>query len=271
MDNTLATITPIKPAHFVTATAAIETHNENTSDRPVLWLCDDNKTYWCKSIEGCHASAETLVNELITYEVGKLIGAPVPEWRIVITPEELLDAKISKTARPSRYPMFGSRQVNAVQEKFDEMGDVLDHIERDSNHTRVPHLVALWLLCNAADMQVGYDLTDDFTIWSFDHGAWLGSDSWNRKLEMPNTAAGRPQISRIPRGTSSDAWLDARNSLTSLTIDKLAYIHSLIPPEWNVTYNEIQDILVHIVQRSQNNWVLDQMDQAIKMAAEGKK
>lgn len=174
----LATITPLKPAHVVTATAAIDTHNVNTSDRPVLWLCDDENTYWCKSIEGCYANAETLVNELITYEVGKVIGAPVPEWRIVNTPPELSQVKISRSARPSRYPMFGSRQVNAIQEHFDETGDLLDYIDKDSNHTRVPHLVALWLICNAADMQVGYDLNNDFTIWSFDHGAWLGSEYW---------------------------------------------------------------------------------------------
>ena len=52
----------------------------------MLCRCDDEQEYWCKSFEP-GINEDTAVNEIVSAEVGRAIGAPVCEWAIV-NPEE---------------------------------------------------------------------------------------------------------------------------------------------------------------------------------------
>ena len=58
----------------------------NTGERPVLCTCEDEQEYWCKSFEP-GINEDTAVNEIVSAEVGRAIGAPVCEGAIV-NPEE---------------------------------------------------------------------------------------------------------------------------------------------------------------------------------------
>lgn len=47
----------------------------DTGERPILCTGADNRLYWCKNFDEA-TNGETIVNELVSYEVGRAIDAP---------------------------------------------------------------------------------------------------------------------------------------------------------------------------------------------------
>lgn len=215
---------------------------ENTGNRPVLCLCQDGSRYWCKNFS--EDWPDIPVNEIVSVEVGKTVGAPVLDWAIVDAPSSLAGVRVGDTGRLGRRPMFGSKEL-----QFAEHRTSVSSIRKDGNAQRFPLLVALWCLCNAEDIQMLYGLAEEEQVWSLDHGYWFGSWENSRLLSMPSELAGRTQLPTIGRGTDPAAWDEAAERVGSLSREDLTYIPGMIPTEWNVDASEVEDMITYVVAR----------------------
>ena len=185
----------------------------NTGERPVLCRCDDEQEYWCKSFE-LSINEDTVVNEIVSAEVGRAIGAPVCEWAIV-NPEEFAGTSF-EGKEISDAPLFGSRVVQTAQEK-----DTLDHLNRDGNQ-----------------------------IFSFDHGYWFDSqEPPGRQLISFHQLAGRTEIPAIPGHIKKDNWQAAINAVDALEYSDLHHIIDMIPSEWNQSKQGMDEILRYVLGR----------------------
>lgn len=214
---------------------------DNTGNRPILCLCKDGSKYWCKNYSDDWP--EVPVNEIVSAEVGKALGAPVLDWAVVDVPASLAGRRVGN-AILSRRPMFGSLEKMGVEHSYD-----ISSIHKDGNADRIPYLAALWYLCNAEDIQMLYCLAEDEQIWSLDHGYWFGSHEGPRGLYSPSERAGRPDTPAIGRGTSPKAWESAMEAVSDLTHADLAHIANMIPTEWAMDPSEVNDMIAYVLQR----------------------
>ncbi|GGH57397.1 hypothetical protein [Rothia aerolata] len=172
MTDSLASVTRFPGPYRVQADAILDV--ADTGERPLLVLASDGSDYWCKDFEN-RGNRETPINEIVSIEVGKAIGAPVCDWAIVDPPADMAGTRMGQTIVP-RLPMFGSKEVKNVL--LPENG--IEYITKDDNFQRIPKLVALWLLCNAEDIQIMYAASEDHSIYSLDQGYWFGSHEMGR-------------------------------------------------------------------------------------------
>lgn len=214
---------------------------DTTGTRPILCVCQDDRTYWCKNFS--ENSPELQVNEIVSAEVGKALGAPVRDWAVVDVPDALKGRPVGM-GRLGRLPMFGSLELPQASFRYE-----VSWIKRDGNPRRIPLLVALWYLCNAEDIQLLYDASADHTIWSIDHGCWFGSHEGPRGLFMPSTLAGRTQPPSIGKGTDPAGWDHAREAVEALDASVLLHIAGMIPSEWGVDPSEVHDMTNYVLDR----------------------
>ncbi|MDK8305861.1 hypothetical protein QP866_02370 [Corynebacterium imitans] len=136
-----------------------------TGTKPPLVYADDGNAYILKFLTNDHGP-EATINEVVVSMVGEAIGAPVAPWSIVRVPEDLRQIINGRIIEPGL--AFGSRVLPTVG--VDRMGPTIANVNRDGNINRIPQLIALWHLCNALDIQVVFDSSEDNKIYSVDHG-----------------------------------------------------------------------------------------------------
>ena len=205
----------------------------DTGERPILCTGADNRLYWCKNFDEA-TNGETIVNELVSYEVGRAIDAPVPSWAIM-DPDKYVDMIVrSKDGIPlttvSRRPLFGSQHIHGTVSSY-----ALRYIKRNSNPDRIPRLVALWHLCNARDIQMLYQPECKYSIYSIGHGYWFSSQEGNRNIiASPEDLDGIPyDIPHLRGNIGKDNWDNAIKSVRDLSKQSLGHIPACIPDEWD--------------------------------------
>ena len=96
--------------------------------------------------------ARTLVTEQVVSALGRAIGAPLAEARLVDLPQELLDINRSMLEHLQAGVCHGSRQIaNVAQSRF-------IHVDQPENRPRFALLAALYGWVVAADHQFLYEL-----------------------------------------------------------------------------------------------------------------
>ncbi len=94
----------------VTAVEIIRQATQGYSVRPFLVRADDQQTYFVKGVERAGRSA--LISEAISAEIGKLLELPIPPWRVMDIPTELIDFSMLENVEDLRGgPAFASLQV----------------------------------------------------------------------------------------------------------------------------------------------------------------
>lgn len=215
-----------------------------TGERPILCLASDGKEYWCKSFDGLGAF-ETPVNEIVSIEVGRAIGAPVCNWSIIDVPEELAQSRFEDSII-SALPLFGSENLPSVYEH-----DFITHVKDDNNQHRLPLLIALWYLCNAEDIQMIYDLTSDFSVFSIDQGYWFSSHEGNRYLAPEHDVASKTQVPKVPQKIEAKHWDYAIQQVKSLDVEKLKHISEIFPQEWEIEPRTINEMIEYVLSRKE--------------------
>ena len=205
----------------------------DTGERPILCTGVDNLLYWCKNFDES-TNGETIVNELVSYEVGRAIDAPVPSWTIMDPGDYAGELVHSENGSPltvvSRKPLFGSQHIHGTVASDDLM-----YIKRNSNPDRIPRLVALWYLCNARDIQMLYQPERKYSIYSIDHGYWFSSQEGSRNIiDSPDSLDGTPHdIPHLRGNIGKDNWDNAIKSVRDLSKQSLGHIPACIPDEWD--------------------------------------
>lgn len=219
----------------------------STGAKPFRALVSNQNIYWCKWPENPHGASE-VVNELVASIVGAALGAPVRDWEIIWVPDDL-DGDVLTNSDGDRVrlrsgPVFGSLLVSTAIES-----DQINYVSRDQNYDRVPLLIALWLLCNAEDIQMLYELGADHSIWSIDHGFWFGSFEREWELGEPEEFAGRPELPRVAEGIPAVHWDRAIDAVRRLEIDLFAQVIDVLPQQWNIETNDVKQLCEYVYRR----------------------
>lgn len=202
-----------------------------TGSKPFLCKASDGEQYWCKRPSSDH-EVEAVVNEVVASIIGEHINAPIRPWKILDIPPDLVGTPVGEGENRYRLrdePVFGSKLLHT--------SDVIRKataIDQDGNYDRFPKLVALWLLCNAEDIQMLYDYAGEMQVWSVDHGFWFGSHETPWGLGDPTKPWGRPELPDIRTYIAPVHWQRAIDAIDNLTRDIISEVEAAIPLEWGV-------------------------------------
>lgn len=72
----------------INAVEIIRQSHQGISIKPFIVRGDDGNSYFVKGLE--KAGGPALISEVIGAELGKLMGLPVPDWRLMSIPDELI-------------------------------------------------------------------------------------------------------------------------------------------------------------------------------------
>ena len=129
------------------------------------------------------------------------------------------------------------------------MGTTFVNVNRDGNINRIPQLIALWHVCNALDIQVVFDSSEDHKIYSVDHGFWFGSHPYPWGLDR---SSGFPEIDQVPllrEPIADECWDRAIQGLDNLDDSLKERIFSAIPSEWNVPRTDVEILVDFVISR----------------------
>lgn len=215
-----------------------------TGTKPPLAYADDGNAYILKFLNNDHGP-EATINEVVVSVIGEAIGAPVAPWSIVRVPDDLRQIIDNRLIEPGL--AFGSRVIHTVG--VDRMGGTITNVNRDGNINRVPQLIALWHLCNALDIQVVFDSSADYKIYSVDHGLWFGSYPFPWGLDG---RSGFQEIDEVPvlrEPIADECWDRAIKGLDSLNDSLKDRVFASIPSEWKVAPNDLERLVDFVISR----------------------
>lgn len=218
-----------------------------TGTKPPLVRADDDNAYVLKFINDIQGR-ETTINEVVASVIGDVVGAPVAPWSIVRVPDELRQIIQERIILPGF--AFGSRVLETTG--VDRMGSTIINVNKDGNINRIPQLIALWHLCNAQDIQVIFDTSDDSRVYSVDHGFWFGS--YRRPWEL-GRKSGFPEIDEVPElrePIADECWDRAIESLDKLDDSVKAMAFDALPSDWGVGAEEVDSLVEFAISRKES-------------------
>lgn len=196
----------------------------------------DGRQYWIKP-PGNPQESRTLVAEAFAYGIGRLIGAPVPTNALVKIPATL-DWSYADAYRLRGGTAHASLNVEnvVVSEDWDT------YSAWDDNRRRQAFVFALWDLCLGGDPQWLHQTTDDYSIWSFDHGFWLaGEADWT--VDSLRRIGTRPwQFELDPDVASASGLREAADRLDGLSLALIQSVAKSVPLEWETTSRELSEL-----------------------------
>lgn len=217
-----------------------------TSMLPFLALASDDKYYWCKEINNPDGY-ESIINEIVASEIGSAIGAPIRTWEILDVPQELDRYRVEKRKTLKAGPVFGSLNIHGGD--VDLMDRGIQFVDKDGNYQRIPKLIALWLLCNARELQVIFDHEDESRIYSIDHGLWFGSDNRMWEMAPDDMKSGQVSVPGLTLTIPSVQWDEAIDRVESLHKTDFSEIMEIFPNEWEVQEVEVRRLIDYAVRR----------------------
>lgn len=212
-----------------------------TKAKPVILQCDDDKDY---VVKGQNAGRQ-IVNEQIVARLGLLLGAPIPETKIVEIPDELIqDEKnlshiITGTAHGSLYlrDTYFAKDLIATSEEV--------------NRPRLALLAVLYgWVGGAYDQQYLFTNQPPRTIYSIDHGHFFpNSPNWTANdLAIAQDAELDPVLVSACYFTD----LEIKKALEVLAnINEAAIVDAVAypPTEWGITIDERTMMLQYLIKR----------------------
>lgn len=206
----------------------------DTGSRPFRAAASDGNVYWCKYPMSDHGR-EAVVNEVLASIVGEKIGAPVRPWTILDLDRSLVGTIIGESERIFRLPadpLFGSLALQHCA-----VSKAVGEVDQDSNYSKFPKLFALWMLCDAGDVQMLYDFDDESAVCSIDHGLWFASFMclpWS--LDLP---AGEP-LPMLRKRIPEVDWQKAIDAVAKVDMSLLDEFRTAVPPEWGIEDKQLQ-------------------------------
>lgn len=211
----------------ITAKDIIKQSEQGVSVRPFLVRADDGRNYFVKGLN--RAGGPSLISEVIAAEIGRHLGIPIPEWKIMDVPQALIDfSAIGNVQDLGGGPAFASLQVeNASDLLWAHLPSIPAELQR-----RV--LLFDWLLLNgdralseSGSGNVNLMLDPEGNVVVIDHNAAFERNLTHQELVEFHVFRGQIGLHR--------ADLLARLEYIPLLDAALAdwgRITSLLPDEW---------------------------------------
>lgn len=173
----------------------------------------------------------------MAYSLGRLIGAPVPANALMEIPASF-DWEYADGHRLRGGTGHGSLNVEdaVVSEEWGTYSRL------DDNRRRQSLVVALWDLCMGVDPQWLHQTTEDYSIWSFDHGFWLAGESdWT--IESLHKIGTSPWQFEVDLGVASASGLrEAADLVDGLSLATIQAVTTSVPLEWEATPEELSEL-----------------------------
>jgi hypothetical protein len=209
--------------------------------KPALFSCDDDCEYVVKGSE----NGRTLINEHIVGVLGRAMGAPVAEVRVVHVSKELIDAEPEIQYMKSGVA-HGSLLIPNTNEKIGiHYGNIRE------NRGRFSYLARLFGLIFARDIQFIYDKPRPHVVHSVDHGEFFpgwGHD-WRPKYfkDAPEPAPHSAIVQSV--GLTSDELRHAARAVGSLTDAVIARAVAGCRAEWGTTETDRIERAIYLASR----------------------
>ena len=209
-----------------------------TGADPGLVMADDNNSYWVKAVGNQHGYT-SLLSERIVGLAGEWLGAPVAPSRLIELPEPIASSwKLQSGVKVQPGLAHGSLVVATQAVERTE----LTHHGKDGNASRGPAYVALWEWCVGEDEQFIYDSAASMTVWSIDHGLWIGGGGqWDTSI-FATPHAFNPRWNGSVRSLSRSAFLTTADRLDSFSLADAQGIAQAVPLEWGFTTTELDTV-----------------------------
>jgi len=206
---------------------------------PFRATASDGNDYFVKSLDTTPpGESASLAVEFVVPEVGHLIGAPVCRTSLIKIPPEIAGWE----PRPGKPLQAGLAHASRALERADEQGrPQLAARAQDDNRRRHVGVYALYDWCYGSDAQWLYDLDNDRTLYSHDHGLYFppaGKGGWT----IPDLVASVDVPSELPDprdGLSHTAIHQVAAALDAVNRASLVPILNRVPASWPVTDNEL--------------------------------
>lgn len=209
----------------------------NSFARPFLAAADDGRRYWVKCIDTCpqHSKMSVAIEHIVS-NVGRLINAPVCESNLIRIPGELAGWPLGKG-----HLQAGIAHASLALSKVIERRPALASHTRDDNPRRRVGVYAMWDWCFGSDPQWLYDLDNDESVYSHDHGLYLPSNdgSWGRRYLIQ--CADEPnELPDAPRDLNEEAVEEVSVALEKINRDALVNILCGVPASWPVSNDDLE-------------------------------
>jgi hypothetical protein len=200
----------------------------NSASKPQKFQCDDSALYAVKFLGNPDGNGRAIFTEQVTALLGRLIGAPVAEVRLVrITAELLAPLNINFTAPGLHH---GSRWVD----NYSDRTDFIRYADENRAPLAALQLLYSWLSCKD-DHQLIYCNAAPHRVLSVDHSRFLpGTTGWSAQtlLSHQDDFQRDPQFASLNLADDDyDATLDR---IAAATSEEIADIVGTPPDEWGV-------------------------------------
>lgn len=218
----------------------------SSGSEPAEVLADDGRLYWMKPIGNPHG-ATSLLAERVVGVVGEWLSAPVAPSRLLDLSTVLAGRmQFSDMTKATPGLAHGSQVVTSQPLEL----DTLTHGGKDDNAHRGALYVALWELCAGEDQQFLYALDESHSVWSIDHGMWIGGQGQWSPDALSSGPKYSPHWSGTIRGLSKTSCLGAADRLEQLDQSTALALASSVPLEWGFTRTDLAHIADWLLERA---------------------
>ncbi|TYL50476.1 hypothetical protein [Agromyces mariniharenae] len=202
-----------------------------------LVLTSNRQPYWIKVL-GNPQGDQILVTEAVVSGVGELIDAPVRPTALIEVPPTLAGFEYAKAYRFHAGIAHGSLHLEHAEE-----GDKILYPRRDGNPSRRACLAALWDWCMGDDEQWLYDLDNDYSIWSFDHGFWFGGDGGMWDTPMLERLVDHPwPWTEATASINPESLTACAARIRGVTAADILRIIARVPLEWGTPNSDLETL-----------------------------
>lgn len=218
----------------VTAKEIIKQSEQGYSVQPFIIRADDNEIYFVKGFN--KAGPIGLVSEVLAAQLGKLLGLPIPDWRFMQIPQELIDFSIINNIQDlSGGIAFASQQVPNARDLL------YTSIDKVSPSLQLLVLIFDYWIQNqdrnlsSAGGNVNLLLSDDSELSVIDHnGAFYGDFNIGELLELHVFK----DVAPLAQDLATRAELEKK---FSEALNQWCNITQCLPAEWLYHYPDLVD------------------------------
>jgi hypothetical protein len=217
-----------------------------SASRPQKLRCDDGNLYAVKFRSNPYGNGRAIFTEQVVALLGQLIGAPVPEVRLVRVTDELLALlSLDFNGQPAT---SGLQHGSMWQDNFSDR-DGLSHVDQNRSAFGALRLLYSWLFC-AGDHQFIYRNATPHDVLSVDHSCFLpDSTAWSsRRLEEhQDSVTLDPYFDSL--GLKDVDHATALDRLEGIERPGIALVAATPPNEWGVSPDERTAFAEYVARR----------------------
>lgn len=206
----------------------------NTGCLPLRVAASDGNIYYAKLPHNRHGQ-ESLLAERVVASAADYLGAPTAVTKLLAIP----DAWTGQTYSSEREPVRpGTAHASRLVEGDTIEDTELRYIPKDGNRSRGAAYVALWEWCGGFDGQWLYDISSDYSMWTFDHGLWIGGGPEWAVEDLPAMTNIRTPWEGRVKGLAPDVFMGLADRLEACTVNDVMTIVASVPVDWG--FNDAQ-------------------------------